>query len=337
MAAALLAVLTTGAPAGLAGTATASASVDRVMVAPASARSVATRAVAAQTARLEGQARAQAGARHADARLLAWSTLDAGAAASTVARPGVDPELVASLRRSEAALTAAVTAPLTGSAGPLPHDRATVDVEALTARVLAETAHVSALREAVRQSADEAAAGLVGLETNAGTAADAAVPLRPPRLATAPADLRTPRASLDPYPNGAFPEDALCGLTFDDDALLRCDAAAGLERLAVAYRDELGADLQVTSTYRTYDEQVAVKATKGWLAATPGTSNHGRGLAVDLGGLGGVGEFDSPAYLWLRANAGRFGWFHPAAMGPGGSGPAEPWHWEFSGVPGLTD
>jgi LAS superfamily LD-carboxypeptidase LdcB len=61
----------------------------------------------------------------------------------------------------------------------------------------------------------------------------------------------------------------------------------------------------------------------------PGTSNHGWGLAVDLGGIGGLGQFDRPGYRWLQEHAGAHGWHHPRIMEPGGGGPQEPWHWEF--------
>lgn len=72
-----------------------------------------------------------------------------------------------------------------------------------------------------------------------------------------------------------------------------------------------------------------VKASRGFLAASPGTSNHGRGLAVDLAGVGALGQFDLPTYLWLKANSEAYGWYHPEHMEPGGSSPQEPWHWEF--------
>ncbi|TAL13012.1 MAG: peptidase M15, partial [Frankiales bacterium] len=41
-------------------------------------------------------------------------------------------------------------------------------------------------------------------------------------------------------------------------------------------------------------------------------------------------RFGSSTYRWLKANAPRFGWVHPAWAEPGGSLP-EPWHWEFVG------
>ncbi len=136
-------------------------------------------------------------------------------------------------------------------------------------------------------------------------------------------------ALVERWSNGAIPAGELCPVPFAPGARLQCDAAAALADLNEAYRAEFGADLAVTSSYRTYEAQVALKATKGGLAATPGTSNHGWGLAVDLGGIGGLGQFDSPRYRWLKANAERYGWHHPRVMEPGGSGPQEPWHWEF--------
>jgi hypothetical protein len=128
----------------------------------------------------------------------------------------------------------------------------------------------------------------------------------------------------------------LCPVPFAPGALLRCDAAEALTRLNEVFRAEHGTDLPVGGTYRTYDEQVRLKAAKGGLAAHPGTSHHGWGVAVDFSGFGGVGQFDTPLYRWMVAHAPAYGWVHPAAMGPGGSGPHEPWHWEFAGPAGTV-
>ena len=45
---------------------------------------------------------------------------------------------------------------------------------------------------------------------------------------------------------------------------------------------------------------------------------------VDFDGFGGVGQFGDADYLWMKDNAGRFGWVHPSIMEPGGGGPQEP-------------
>lgn len=151
------------------------------------------------------------------------------------------------------------------------------------------------------------------------------------RVAAEQADLARMAARIaatDAAPNGQIPLDLLCSPQFTH-VLLRCDAAQALEQLNAAYRADFGRDLVVNGGYRTYAEQVQVREAKGDLAATPGRSNHGRGLAVDLSGFGAVGQFNDPDYLWMVENGPQFGWKHPPSMGPGGSGPLEPWHWEY--------
>nr|WP_284291327.1 M15 family metallopeptidase [Angustibacter aerolatus] len=102
--------------------------------------------------------------------------------------------------------------------------------------------------------------------------------------------------------------------------------------MSAAYRASSvsgGRDLAVTDSYRSYAAQVSTKARKGNLAATPGTSNHGWGLAIDFGG--GIQTTGSTAHAWMLTHAGHYGWVHPAWARPGGSKP-EPWHWEYVGT-----
>lgn len=107
--------------------------------------------------------------------------------------------------------------------------------------------------------------------------------------------------------------------------LLRSDAAyAWLSLVAAARKD--GLNITLTDAYRSYEAQVDVKRRKPRLAATPGHSNHGWGLAVDVNLQ--RGGFSSPVYRWLFYNGGRFGWINPKWARPGGSKP-EPWHWEY--------
>ena len=84
----------------------------------------------------------------------------------------------------------------------------------------------------------------------------------------------------------------------------------------------------MTDSYRSYSAQVDLFQRKPGLAAVPGTSEHGWGLAVDF--CGGIEDSGSSASAWMRSNAGRFGWFHPSWAEPSGNRP-EPWHWEFQG------
>lgn len=130
------------------------------------------------------------------------------------------------------------------------------------------------------------------------------------------------------FPNGRLPEQALCALWGTTGQVLRADAAAAFNDLSRAYAEEHGTPLCVTDSYRDLDEQVAVRAAKPTLAAVPGHSNHGWGVAVDL--CGGVQSFTDPAHVWLLAHAAEFGWFHPGWAEPTGVKP-EAWHWEFAG------
>lgn len=134
--------------------------------------------------------------------------------------------------------------------------------------------------------------------------------------------------STDQYENGRIPASALCGLSFSPGHALRCDAAERLDALAAKFQAAFGHPLAITDSYRSLDAQIALKAIKPVLAAVPGTSQHGWGLAVDLGGT--VPSGTSPEYIWLRTNAPDYGWDNPAWARPSGSKP-EPWHFEFFG------
>ncbi|MCW2501181.1 MAG: peptidase and DD-carboxypeptidase VanY/endolysin [Frankiales bacterium] len=128
--------------------------------------------------------------------------------------------------------------------------------------------------------------------------------------------------------NGNLDPASLCPLWSAGGHRLRADAAAAFNKLSQYRAATTGAPLCVTDSYRSYGEQVSVYHRKPGLAAVPGTSNHGWGLAADL--CGGVQSFGTEAYGWMKANAGRFGWFHPDWAEPSGSKP-EAWHWEFNG------
>lgn len=101
---------------------------------------------------------------------------------------------------------------------------------------------------------------------------------------------------------------------------LRRDAATAFQRMSTAARSE-GIWLWVSSGYRTRKEQRLLyeryRQGRGPRAARPGSSNHQRGLAVDVA----VGDEDSPTYRWLEANACRHGFRRTV--------PSEPWHWEY--------
>jgi len=130
------------------------------------------------------------------------------------------------------------------------------------------------------------------------------------------------------WENGRIDPSALQRLSWDQGEMLRPDAAQALETLNTAYKAEFGVNLSITDSYRTYDQQVVLKGTKGGLAATPGKSNHGWGLAVDLGG--GIERSGTPQHVWMEQHAAAYGWVNPRWAQETGSKP-EAWHWEFVG------
>lgn len=141
------------------------------------------------------------------------------------------------------------------------------------------------------------------------------------------AELRAMATSLDTYTNGHIPQGVLCAIDFDKAERLRCDAARQLERLNEAYRAEFGEDIVVGNSYRSYASQEATKATKGWLAATPGRSQHGWGVAVDLSGR--AANDGTPEHEWIVEHGPELGWSNPDWARAGGEKP-EPWHFEYT-------
>lgn len=128
--------------------------------------------------------------------------------------------------------------------------------------------------------------------------------------------------------NGNLDPESLCPLWMAQGHRLRSDAAKGFNAMSQHHAAVAGGPLCVTDSYRSYREQTSVYRRKPGLAAVPGSSNHGWGLAVDF--CGGVQDSGSAAYDWMKANAGRFGWYHPEWAEPSGSKP-EAWHWEYRG------
>lgn len=128
------------------------------------------------------------------------------------------------------------------------------------------------------------------------------------------------------WSNGRIPAGDLCTL-WERDHSLRADAAVALAKLNIAYKKQFGTSICLTDSYRSLSSQYRLRAIKPGLAAVPGTSQHGWGLAVDL--CGGVDNYGSVTYRWLRANAPAYGWDNPDWALPGGSGPTEAWHWEY--------
>ncbi len=143
----------------------------------------------------------------------------------------------------------------------------------------------------------------------------------------------TPSASGDGS-NGRVPASAMAPLGWCEDSQgnkqwLRADAAAALTRLNEAFRAEFDENIAVDLSYRSYEQQVAMRSYYGTLAARPGTSNHGLGTAIDTWEWAAY-SFGSPRYDWLVLHAPEYGWVAPSWARAGGSNP-EYWHFEFTG------
>ncbi len=194
-----------------------------------------------------------------------------------------------------------------------------VDLRAREVALAVDAATLAERREAL----------LARAEAIAGERARAGIPASALAGALVPRPTGTCQGgALAGYANGTLPESALCPLWGTAGQVLRADAAAAFNDLSRHYAEQQGAPLCVTDSYRSLPEQVAVRAAKPTLAAVPGTSNHGWGVAADL--CGGAERFDGALHAWLVENAAAFGWFLPSWAQPGGSKP-EPWHWEFAG------
>ncbi|MFE9242121.1 D-alanyl-D-alanine carboxypeptidase family protein [Nocardiopsis sp. NPDC006938] len=124
--------------------------------------------------------------------------------------------------------------------------------------------------------------------------------------------------------NGRVPQTLLCPLPQAGERL-RADAATAFVALDRDFRSEFGRPMCVTDSYRPYHEQVRLfQEMLPGMAARPGTSAHGLGLAVDL--CGGVNELDAPEHRWMLDHAPEHGWHNPEWARDG----FEPWHWEFT-------
>ena len=212
-----------------------------------------------------------------------------------------------------------------------------------TAKIEADKTDLDALLTVQRAKVGELRKLQMAEVGKAGPIANALVGARTPEAEAAAARLRAALSTAvvdtaqvgkpcsddsGEHPNGLFPESALCPVWGAPGERLQPGAAAAFSALSKAYATQTGSPLCITDSYRSLSEQVSVKAKRGRFAATPGTSRHGLGRAVDL--CGGVDDFGSPAHQWMRVNAPLYGWFHPAWAEAGGSLP-EPWHWEFAG------
>ena len=129
------------------------------------------------------------------------------------------------------------------------------------------------------------------------------------------------------HSNGEIPDSELQALSFSPGNKMNKKAAAAMEEMNKAYKADNGSNLTINEAYRDCATQIRYRKELGEKAAPapPCISNHGWGLAADIE----VGEFGSSTYNWLKANAHKYGYVHPAWAEPGGRNP-EQWHWEYA-------
>lgn len=127
--------------------------------------------------------------------------------------------------------------------------------------------------------------------------------------------------NFDGEENGKMPADHMCLLP-DGENYLRADAAQNFAQLNEQFKNKFGRDMCIVEGYRSYGDQVRIKALRGYLAAPPGWSMHGFGVAFDLCGGDDVGA----PKAWLDVNAGAYGFVNPEWAQ---TTKHEPWHWEY--------
>ncbi len=161
---------------------------------------------------------------------------------------------------------------------------------------------------------------------------------RPPQP-TAPPTTRPPMSA----PPGTTPPATLPGLITWSDvvkvggiwvnksiasnvaALLDAARAAGINLSGGGYRDPAGQIAVRMANCGTSDYAIYQMPASQCIPPTarPGTSMHERGLAMDLQSSGRlITSRSDPAFVWLAANAARFGFYNL---------PSEPWHWSTNG------
>ncbi len=122
---------------------------------------------------------------------------------------------------------------------------------------------------------------------------------------------------LAAYGNGKVPANALEQVGNTRHKLWAPAAQALNQMIGDAKKD--GVHIGITDSYRPYEEQVDLARRKGLysqggLAAKPGTSEHGWGMATDL-------DLNAKALSWMKQNGEKYGYEMNV--------PRENWHWAY--------
>ncbi|CAF3119353.1 unnamed protein product [Rotaria sp. Silwood2] len=122
----------------------------------------------------------------------------------------------------------------------------------------------------------------------------------------------------------------------DKDNTMTTTTACAFDKMATAAK-QADVAIAIASGFRTIARQQYFwncyqtgSCNGGNLAARPGTSNHGRGVALDLNTNCGSQSGSRPScggstvYQWLYNNAHKYGFTRTVQ--------SEPWHWEYVGA-----
>jgi LAS superfamily LD-carboxypeptidase LdcB len=122
---------------------------------------------------------------------------------------------------------------------------------------------------------------------------------------------------LAAYGNGKIPATALEKVGDTGHKLWAPAAESLTTMMADAKKD--GVHIGITDSYRPYAEQVDLAKRKGLysqggLAAKPGTSEHGWGMAADL-------DLNAKALSWMKQHGAQYGFVNNVSR--------ESWHWAY--------
>ncbi len=131
--------------------------------------------------------------------------------------------------------------------------------------------------------------------------------------------------------NGKVPERMLAAIAWDPEkTLIASPALKDLNRLNAAFKKKFGKNIDIDLAYRTRATQDAYWIKLGpYVAARPGTSNHGWGTAIDMPETYDY-SFRGKYFKWLKANSKNYNWVHRKILEEG-SPYAEAWHFDYVG------
>lgn len=176
-------------------------------------------------------------------------------------------------------------------------------------------------------------AGNKGFDMNNSPAPANYTPLPPGALGGNGVTTNYVPEELKAYGNGRLPDSVLVPLSFGKGKLHQSAATAFEQLIAASGLPFPG----VTDSYRSIVEQIRLKREKPTLAATPGRSNHGWGLAIDINN--GNRALFNPILQYFRYNAYKFNIYglhvdRADKFYEKGFYKGEEWHWEYRG--GVT-